>query len=122
MRSSLTYAQPSTVDADSALLTPSEMIEAMIELRIQLSELEQKIKILQPAFNAACVALNTDKIALERATITRSLTPGQWAYSEAVLEQEALFKQLKQQFQQSHEPSGGREVIWKIKLLLTLAA
>lgn len=103
------------------LLNPHQAINTMIELRIQLAELEQQIQSLQPAFFAACLTLNTDKIAFERAIITRRLTPGQWTYSSDILEQEALFKQLKQQFQKSHEPTGGREVIWAIKLLLTLA-
>jgi hypothetical protein len=102
-------------------LNPNQVINSMIELRIQLAELEQQILALQPAFFTACLALNTDKIAFERAIITRRLTPGQWAYSSDILEQEALFKQLKQQFQKAHEPTGGREVIWAIKLLLTLA-
>jgi hypothetical protein len=122
MSTSLQPTQQALLATQSDVLHPNEIIEAMIDLRLQLSELERQVQALQPAFYAACLTLNTDKIALERATITRSLTPSQWAYSEAVLEQEALFKQLKQQFQQSHEPSGGREVIWKIKLLLTLAA
>lgn len=114
-----TLNAPTTPDA--AWLDPTAILNAMIELRVQVAELEQQIQALQPAFFAACVALNSEKIALERALITRRLTPGQWAYSPDVLEQEALFKQLKQQFQKAHEPTGGREVIWAIKLLLTLA-
>lgn len=110
------------------LPSPIEIINAMIELRIQLYELEQQIQALQPAFKAACLALNTDKIALERAIITRKLTPGQWVYSPDISEQEDLLKQLKRQFQQTHEPTqqtheptSGREVIWVIKLLLATA-
>jgi hypothetical protein len=103
------------------VLQPTSVIDAMIELRIQLHQLEQQIQALQPSFYAACMAINLDKIAFERAVITRRLTPGQWDYSDQVLEQELLFKQLKQQFQQVHEPTGGREVIWAMKLLLTLA-
>jgi hypothetical protein len=57
----------------SRLLAPVEIIDVMIDLRIQMSELEQQIQSLQPAFFAACLALNTDKIALERAIITRTL-------------------------------------------------
>jgi len=110
-----------TLSPSTALLNPTEIIETMIELRIQLREIEEQIQTLQPAFLTACLALNTDKIALDRATISRRLTPGQWAYSVPVLEQETLFKQLKQQFQQTHEPIAGREVIWAIKLLLTTA-
>jgi hypothetical protein len=63
------------------LLNPNQVINSMIELRIQLAELEEQILALQPAFFVACLALNTDKIAVERAVITRRLTPGQWAYS-----------------------------------------
>ena len=103
------------------LLNPNQVINSMIELRIQMAELEQQILALQPAFFAACLALNTDKIAHSSAIITRRLSPGQWAYSSDILEQENLFKQSKRQFQQSHEPISGREVIWAIKLLLTTA-
>lgn len=102
----------------TALLSPSEIINAMIELRIQLAELEQQIQTLKPAFSDACLALNTDKIELERATITRKLTPGQWAYSEEILAQENWLKQLRTQFKQTHEPISGREVSWAIKLIL----
>lgn len=102
----------------TGLLNPVEIIDAMIDLRIQLSELEQQIQSLQPAFFAACLALNTDKISLERAIITRKLTPGQWTYSPQIGEQEALLKQLKREFQQLHEPTSGRDVTWTIKLLL----
>lgn len=100
------------------VLDPSQIIDRMIELRSHLSELESQIQALQPAFFAACLALNTDKIALERPIISRRLTPGQWSYSPEIVTQEDLLKQLKKQFQETHEPSGGREVIWAIKLLL----
>ena len=93
----------------------------MIDLRAQMAELEQQIQGLQPAFFAACVALNTDKIALSRAVITRRLTPGQWAYEHDIVEQEDLLKILKRQFQETHEPIAGREVTWAIKLLITTA-
>lgn len=107
-------SHPST----AALLDPLEIINVMVDLRSQLAELEQQIKTLQPAFYAACAALNLEKIAIERATISRRLTPGQWDYSDDIIEQENLLKQRKSQFQQAHEPVGGREVIWAIKLLL----
>jgi len=89
----------------------------MLDLRIQMSELEQQIQSLQPAFFVACVSLNTDKIALERAIITRRLTPGQWTYSPDIDEQENLLKQLKRQFQQSYEPTSGRDVTWIVSRL-----
>lgn len=93
----------------------------MIDLRRQLTELEQHIQTLKPAFFAACVALNTEKITLEQAIVSRRLTPGQWTYSPDIVRQEDLLKQCKHQFQQEHEPISGREVIWVIKLLLATA-
>ena len=110
---------PTTDSAPPEVLDPTAIIDAMIDLKIQLAELERQIQALQPAFRGACVALNTDKIVLERATISQRLTPGQWDYSPEIIEQEDLLKQLKRQFQQTHEPSGGREVTWGIKLFLT---
>lgn len=113
---------PNSLPANpNELLNPTEIIDAMIDLRIQLAQLEQQIQSLQPAFFAACLALNTDKIALERAVISRKLTPGQWTYSPDIGEQEALLKQLKREFQQLHEPTSGRDVTWTIKLLLATA-
>lgn len=117
----LTTSAPPATAINLNLLAPIDVIEAMIDLRIQFEQLEQQIDALKPAFYAACATLNTEKIERERALITRRLTPGQWAYSPDVLEQELLFKQLKQQFQKQHEPTGGRDVIWAVKLLLALA-
>lgn len=75
---------PSTVQSNeitdattSALLHPLDIIDMMIELRIQVQELENQIASLQPAFFTACLALNTEKIEQTRAAITRRLTPGQ---------------------------------------------
>jgi len=108
-------------EAAPALLEPLDIINAMIDLRAQLAELEQQVKILQPAFYAACIALNTDKIELERAIINRKTSPGKWNYSEDIVEQEALLTCLKKQFQQIHEPISGKETIWAIRLLLMTA-
>ena len=104
------------------LINPIDAINTMVDLRVQIAELEQQIKALQPAFKAACVSLQTDKITLERALISRRLTPGQWAYSHHILEQEDELKRLKRQFQQTHEPISGREVTWSIKLLSPTAS
>jgi hypothetical protein len=117
----LTTSAPPPTSIDLDLLNPIEVIEAMIDLRIQLEQIETQIDALKLAFYAACATLNAEKIERDRALITRRLTPGQWAYSPDVLEQEIVFKQLKQQFQKQHEPTGGREVIWAVKLLLALA-
>ncbi len=104
-----------------ALLNPLDIIDRMIELRIQLQELENQLASLQPAFFAACLSLNAEKIERTGAVITRRLTPGQWTYAIDIVEQDGLLKQLKKQFHQEHEPSGGREVTWAMKLLLNLA-
>lgn len=106
-------------DSDSTeILDPIEIISTMIDLRIQLSELEDQIAKLQPAFFAACMLLNTEKISLERAIITRRLTPAQWTYSPDILQQLDLIKKLKQEFHKTHEPTSGRDITWVIKLLL----
>ncbi|MDX2242653.1 MAG: hypothetical protein NW224_18350 [Leptolyngbyaceae cyanobacterium bins.302] len=105
----------------STLLNPLDIIDRMIELRIQLQELQNEIASLQPAFFAACLTLNTEKIERTRAVITRRLTPGQWTYSIDILEQDSFLKQLKKQFHQNHEPTSGRELTWAMKLLLNLA-
>jgi superfamily I DNA/RNA helicase len=102
----------------SHLIEPLNVIHTMIDLRAQVAELDLQIQALQPTFGAACLALNTEKISLERAIISRRLTPGRWAYSNDVVVQEDLFKLLKKQFQQAHEPIAGREVAWTIKLIL----
>lgn len=83
----------------SALLNPVEIIDTMIELRIELQQLENQISALQPSFLAACLSLNIAKIERTRAIITRKLTPGQWTYSIDIVEQEGFLKQLKKQFQ-----------------------
>lgn len=104
--------------AQAAQVWPSdEAIESMIDLRIQLAQVEQQIQALQPDFFAACLALNSEKISLQRATISRRLSPGRWAYSPTIIEQEDLLKHLKHLFKQSHEPMSGREITWSMKLL-----
>jgi len=100
------------------LLSPIEAIELMIDLRIQLAQLEHQLKRLQPVFFSACLALDQAKIERDRAIVTRKFTPAQWTYGADILEQELLIKQLRKQFQQDHEPTGGREMTWMIKLLL----
>jgi hypothetical protein len=111
---------PSTAINSSSFdfLDPLEIINEMIDLRTQLAELEQQVKALQPAFYAACAALKQEKILTERAIISRRLTPGRWAYSPEIVEQEDWLKQLKSQFHQNHEPIKGREVYWLVKLLM----
>jgi hypothetical protein len=99
------------------IINPSDIIEQMIDLRIQQAALEQEIQALKPAFFNACAQHDTNCLETERAIIYRRLTPSQWNYSSHILEHERQLKQLKQDFQKTHEPESGREVIWSVKLL-----
>lgn len=116
-----TLQSTETTHTSADLLNPLDIIDMMIELKIQLQELQNQIESLQPAFFAACLSLNTQKIERTRAVIIRKLTPGQWDYSINILEQEVFLKQLKKQFHQDYEPTSGRDVTWMMKLLLNLA-
>lgn len=107
---------PLTLPTDT--LSSTEVIETMIELKVQLAQLEHQIQALQPAFFVACAALKLEKIERERAIISKRLTPGQWNYSPDIVQQDLLLKQLRRQFQLDHDPIAGRDVIWVLKLLL----
>jgi hypothetical protein len=106
----LTASAPQAHSA--AVRDPFQIIDDMVDLRIQMAQLEQQIR-------AACFLLDQAKIDRSRAIISRKLTPAQWTYTAEVLDQEILFKQLRKQFQQDHEPSGGRDITWMIRLLFT---
>ncbi|WP_013334779.1 hypothetical protein [Gloeothece verrucosa] len=109
--------QQPKIEFTNEIATPEQIINTMIDLRLAVYELEQQIETLRPDFFAACLALNTEKITLEKAIITKKLTPGVWNYSPEVKSTEALLKQLKRQFQEDHEPIRGRDITWIIKLL-----
>jgi hypothetical protein len=101
---------------ETTILDPGHVIHQMITLRLQLAELEQQIDSLKPAFFAACAAQDVSQFKHEQAVISRRLTPGKWNYSGDILEQEQHLKQLKQRFQQTHEPVAGRDITWSIQL------
>ena len=101
------------------ILHPSKIIDQMIELRLQLAETQRQIQLLRPAFFEACTAQKECPIKRARAIITRRTTPGQWTYPPHITEQEDQLKQIKRHFQQTHEPTHGREVIWSVKLQMT---
>ena len=105
----------------STLLNPNDIIEHMIDLRIQIALLQQQAKDLKQDFFAACFALNQDTITLEQATISRKLSPGKWDYPLNITEQELLIKALKDQFKQDNEPISGRDITWVIRLLKRLS-
>ena len=102
------------------ILSPDETINQMIELRLQVAKLERQIDALKPAFFAACAVQEITQFQHEHALISRRLTPGKWRYPNHILEQAEHVKQLKLQFQQTNEPTAGREVIWSIKLTTQL--
>jgi hypothetical protein len=99
------------------VLNPSEVIDLMIDLRFQSAELEHQINTLKPAFFAACAQYNTIQVKHDRAAIFRKLTPGKWDYPHPILEQEQQLKNLKLDFQKTHEPISGREITWSVRLL-----
>ena len=105
----------------STLLNPNDIIEHMIDLRIQIALLQQQAKELKQDFFAACFALNLDTITLEQATISRKLSPGKWDYPPNITEQDLLIKALKEQFKQDNEPISGRDITWVIRLLKRLS-
>ena len=112
-----THPQPSPqtlMNTDS--LHSENVINQMIALRHQLAQLQQQIDALKPAFFDACAAQAITQLRHPHATISRKLTPGKWDYPSHILDHEQHLKQLKQQFQQTHEPSAGREIIWTIRL------
>ena len=91
--------------------------EKMVALRIQLAAIASQVESLKPAFFDACAALDVTPIKLDSAVISRKLTVGLWDYPNDILEQEKRLKRLKQQFQTTHEPTGGRQISWSIRLL-----
>lgn len=95
---------------------PSDVIDQMVSLRKQLAQLEAQIEALKPDFFDACAAQAVDQFQHPQAVIYRRLTPGKWDYPNDLIEQEQRLKQQKRQFQETHEPVAGREVIWSIKL------
>lgn len=97
---------------------PIDVIDQMVALRRQLAQLESQIEDLKPAFYDACAAQDVSQFQHQQARIFRRLTPGKWDYPNDILEREQQLKQLKQHFQQTHEPTAGREIIWSIKLML----
>ena len=98
------------------ILSPDDTINQMIELRLQLAKLERQIETLKPAFFDACAAQEAAQFRHEHAIISRRLTRGTWDYPTHILEQEEHLKQLRLQFQQTNEPTAGREITWSIKL------
>ena len=97
-------------------LPSAKIIEKMIDLRIQLEAISQQIKDLKPAFIEACEEQDSDQIHHEQALIYCKITNGTWIYPTNILKQQEKLKQLKQDFQATHEPHTGREISWVIKL------
>lgn len=102
---------------NTKMLKLDEIIEQMIDLRIQQADLEVQIQALKPAFFDACAQQTADRLKNKRALIYCRLTPGQWNYPDHIVHQEQKLKQIKQDFRESHEPVAGREVAWTLKLL-----
>lgn len=100
----------------TAITNPADIIDQMVALRLQQAQLNHQINTLKPLFFEACATQESSRFERKQAVISRRLTPGQWDYPDHVVEQEEALKRLKRQFQETHEPTAGREVIWSIKL------
>ena len=98
-------------------LSPNNVINQMIALRLQRAAIDHQIDTLKPTFFEACATLDISQLRHEQALVSRQLTPGQWDYPSPILEQEQQLKQLKQQFRETHEPATGRELSWSIRLI-----
>lgn len=98
------------------IANPDDIIDQMVSLRLQQAQLTHQINTLKPLFFEACATQDASRLEHEQAVISRRLTPGTWDYPEHLVEQEKALKRLKRQFQENHEPTTGREIIWCIKL------
>ena len=98
-------------------LSPNDVINQMIALRLQRAEIDNQIDTLKSDFLAACAELDISHLRHEQALVLRKLTPGQWDYPDPILEHEQRLKHLKQQFRETHEPTAGREISWSIRLI-----
>ena len=76
---------------------------------MQLAAIASQLQSLKTAFFDACADL------LDLAVMSHTLTVGRRDDPNNILEQEQRLKQLKQQFQTTHEPTGGRQMIWSIR-------
>jgi hypothetical protein len=104
--------------AKKSPLSSAKIIDQMIALHTQKKILEQQIQELEPAFFEACNQQDNDKINGERALVYRKITPGRWVYPNNIIEQQEQLKQLKQEFQDTHEPNHGREISWVVKIYM----
>ena len=94
----------------------NEIIQQMIELHIQRKHIQAQIKALNPIFYKACEAQESDRFRREQATIFRHASKGSWTYPSHILEAEEHLKQLKKAFEETHEPSFGRNNGWTLRL------
>jgi hypothetical protein len=101
-------------------VTPSQIIEQMIDLQIQLKEVERQIQKFTPTFHDACHQLTgdqIDRIDTERASIHFKTKAGKWEYDLEIDNVERHLRQLRKEFRDTHEPISGREEYWSIKLV-----
>ena len=104
--------------AKKSSISSAKIIDQMIALHTQKKALEQQIQELEPAFFEACNQQGNDKIDGDRALVYRKITPGRWVYPLNITQQQERLKQLKQEFQDTHEPNHGREVSWVVKIYM----
>ena len=94
----------------------NEIIQQMIQLHIQRKHIHEQIEALNPLFYNACETQNSDRFRLAQATIFRNVSKGSWTYPSYIVEAEERYKQLKKDFEETHEPPSGRNNGWKLRL------
>jgi hypothetical protein len=100
-------AKPETLDV-------MPIIEHYVRLRKMEKRLQKKIEVAYDKFAAAATAIEADGMEVAKAKIQLSRTPFQWSYSPKIVKAEKVLKELKANFQETHDPSGGGEPVWKV--------
>ena len=79
---------------------PNDVIDQMVELRLQRAQLDQRIEALKPAFHQACTAL--DRLSVQTSKCTHFSQADAWAMSRilTLFKKEKQLKRLKRQFQE----------------------
>jgi len=90
------------------------IIQHYVNLKRREKKLQQKIEAAYEEFAKAATAIEANGMKVGIAKIELSRTPFKWDYSPKIVKAEKAVKELKANFQETHEPSGGGEPVWKV--------
>ncbi len=90
------------------------VIEAYVALKRKIKKLEDKAKADYEAFAEAAAAIEADGMKIGQAKIQLSRKPFQWEYSPKIVKADEAVKELKKNWQATHEADGGGEPVWKV--------